>query len=147
MPIFWQARPPRFNPWHQRARAAPTRRIPLELTDEDVNRLDRLAAQSGLAKRSRFLRWLLWTWDQVEERARGHGLGQAEPSWDGHELRLAILKRSIGLDGKARWIPRIVQMPDGWRHLRQDPEDSWSLADGDDPDGETRIPDRRPPRG
>lgn len=69
------------------------------LDKEDVELLDRMVATSGLGKRTRFIRWLVWTWAEVEEA------GERYPALD-PPVKLSLVK-----DGLARK----VEVPDGWK--------------------------------
>jgi hypothetical protein len=79
----------------------------MDFTEEELGVLDKLVEQTGTRTRTRFIRWLIRTWAEVEKR------GTEAPSWEEDPtVKLALLRQ-----GRARSIE--VQV-DPWQGEYED---------------------------
>ncbi len=112
--LYYQRKPEGLSQYtHKVLDRTKLQRVGLDLDEEDLVLLDRLVSRSGLRKRTRFLRWLLWVWKELQDLEDGEGAYE-EKGWGilvdddpEHPVRLGYLKGN-----KFRGMKTL---PDGWK--------------------------------
>jgi hypothetical protein len=118
--LFRQEKPPGLNPSAPGRSREGLHRVEFYLDEDDLKLLEALVAASGLRKRARFLRWLLWVWEDLQKLELGDHpevlpkkegqmhIGALVDNDPEHPVKLGLAKQRF------RGVS-IKKLPDGWR--------------------------------